>query len=126
MNMLSLKWSTLLVADKNCDDLSRFLVIADAPKDEANVDEIFILAQTLGSGKTDEEIANLIADVPNMQRQIAAQAAEIERLKQAVLDEREACAKVCDAEYESYDEYDRERDGALFCADAIRARGEVK
>ena len=41
-----------------------------------------------------------------------------------IVAEREACAKVCEAEYASYDEFDRERDGALFCADAIRARGE--
>ncbi len=37
--------------------------------------------------------------------------------------EREACAKVCEAEYEGYDWADRERDGAEACAAAIRARG---
>jgi hypothetical protein len=40
-------------------------------------------------------------------------------------DEREACAKVCEAEYEGYDWADRERDGAEACAAAIRARGNT-
>ena len=31
------------------------------------------------------------------ERQLAAKDAEIERLKQAVLDEREACAKICES-----------------------------
>ncbi len=38
--------------------------------------------------------------------------------------EREACAQVCEAEYEGYDWADRERDGAEACAAAIRARGD--
>jgi hypothetical protein len=66
---------------------------------------------------------------------IAAQAAEIERLKalelkvgdvlqQAILNEREACAKVCEEINSLEDSYgDRVE---LICADAIRARGEVK
>jgi len=39
--------------------------------------------------------------------------------------EREACAKVCEAEYEGYDWADRERDGAEACAAAIRARSKA-
>ena len=54
----------------------------------------------------------------------------VELYEQAIVlarqEEREECAKVCDEEYNNYDEYDRERDGASFCADAIRARGGVK
>ena len=46
-----------------------------------------------------------------------------EGLEAEVLMEREACAKVCEAEYEGYDWADRERDGAEACAAAIRARG---
>lgn len=38
--------------------------------------------------------------------------------------EREACARVCEAEYEGYDWAEREKDGAEACAAAIRARGE--
>jgi hypothetical protein len=37
--------------------------------------------------------------------------------------EREACAKVCEAEYEGYDWADREKDATEDCARAIRARG---
>jgi len=37
--------------------------------------------------------------------------------------EREACAKVCEAEYEGYDWADREKDATEDCAQAIRARG---
>jgi len=49
------------------------------------------------------------------ERQLAAQAAEIERLKQAVLDEREACAAECRNWWKAED-----------CEKAIMARGEVK
>ncbi len=45
--------------------------------------------------------------------QTAAQAAEIERLKQAVLDEREACVAECRNWWKAED-----------CENAIRARGE--
>jgi len=37
--------------------------------------------------------------------------------------EREACAKVCEAEYEGYDWADREKEATEDCAQAIRARG---
>jgi hypothetical protein len=37
--------------------------------------------------------------------------------------EREACAKVCETEYEGYDWADREKDATEDCAAAIRARG---
>jgi hypothetical protein len=37
--------------------------------------------------------------------------------------EREACARVCEAEYEGYDWADREKDATKDCARAIRARG---
>ena len=49
----------------------------------------------------------------NRRREIAA----------AVEAEREACAKVCEAEYEGYDWADREKDATEDCARAIRARG---
>ena len=54
--------------------------------------------------------------------------------KALVLDEREACAKVCENEakeherntYDAYDgRYDWKADGANDCADAIRARGNT-
>jgi hypothetical protein len=54
-------------------------------------------------------------------------------IEKAVADEREACAKVCDAEarqfernsdgYSRDEQYDWKADGAHDCADAIRARG---
>lgn len=51
-------------------------------------------------------------------------AEEIERLRRATFDEREACARVCKREFEGYDWADREKDAAADCAAAIRARGE--
>lgn len=48
------------------------------------------------------------------ERQLAQKNAEIEKLKQAVLDEREACAKLCDDDLK------------IKLATAIRARGGVK
>jgi len=48
-----------------------------------------------------------------------------EGLEVEVLMEREACAKVCEAEYEGYDWADREKDGAEACAAAIRARSKT-
>ena len=51
--------------------------------------------------------------------QTAAQAAEIERLKQAVLDEREACARTA-SEHACYGHNGHR------IAKEIRARGEVK
>jgi hypothetical protein len=38
--------------------------------------------------------------------------------------EREACAKVCEAQYRDYEWAIHERDGAESCAAAIRARGQ--
>ena len=55
-------------------------------------------------------------------------------INEAVLDEREACAKVCDEEKESFmrdafgsddGRYDWKADGAMNCADAIRARSNT-
>ena len=75
------------------------------------------------------------------ERQLAAKAAEIERLKtasetmagmvlKAVIDESEACAKVCeqkvDAEYATGKVDHNEMGWAQSCAIAIRARGEDK
>lgn len=48
--------------------------------------------------------------------------AENERLREAVLAEREACAKVCEARYMG--DNNREDMEARRCAAAIRARGE--
>ena len=48
-----------------------------------------------------------------------------EGLEVEVLMEREACAKVCEAEYEGYDWADREKDGAEACAAAIRSRSKT-
>ena len=58
-------------------------------------------------------------DIECFRRQTAAQAAEIERLKQAVLDEREACSDIAD-QLGTFG-YDGHK-----IAKAIRARGEVK
>jgi hypothetical protein len=58
--------------------------------------------------------------------QIEQQAAEIERLKQAVLDEREACAKLCVHIGSTKGNCDPHFDMADECAEQIRARGEVK
>ena len=44
-------------------------------------------------------------------------------VEQAVLVEREACAKLCDEEAEQSSS-DHEAGGMYWCADAIRARGE--
>ena len=53
---------------------------------------------------------------------VARKDAEIERLKAAVADEREACAKVCDHfEHQNW-EY---LEGATLCAAAIRARSQA-
>ena len=55
-------------------------------------------------------------------------------VEKAVADEREACAKVCDEEQESFmrdafgsddGRYDWKADGAMNCADAIRARSNT-
>jgi hypothetical protein len=62
------------------------------------------------------------------ERQIAAQAAEIERLKQAVLGEREACAEIAWA-HVCTDECQSDIRGAACCiriAEKINVRGEVK
>lgn len=58
---------------------------------------------------------------------------EIERLRQAILDEREACARVCDEKSEDWSNQESgfradpeimaRSDGAAECAAAIRARG---
>ena len=53
------------------------------------------------------------------EREISQQAAEIERLRQVVLDEREACSDIAD-QLGTFD-YDGHK-----IAKAIRARGEVK
>ena len=53
--------------------------------------------------------------------QLAQRNAEIDRLRQAVLDEREACAKIAD-EYA----LGLERNYSEIIADEIRARGEEK
>jgi hypothetical protein len=63
-------------------------------------------------------------DVPNVSFVYEDWDEELERFAALVAAaEREACAKVCEAEYEGYDWADRERDGAEACAAAIRARG---
>lgn len=51
---------------------------------------------------------------------------ENERLRAAVLAEREACAKLCDVQIESGALSELEKYRAGFIADAIRARGEMK
>ncbi len=48
---------------------------------------------------------------------------EPDAIARAVEAEREACAKLCEAEYEGYDWADREKDATEDCARAIRARG---
>ena len=55
------------------------------------------------------------------EQQIKKQAAEIERLRQSVLDEREACAAIADVYALGL-----ERNYSELIADEIRARGEVK
>jgi hypothetical protein len=76
-----------------------------------------------------EKNASIERSAKCYERQLAAQAEEIERLKQAVLDEREACeavakAHVCDCRCKLTRGVDK------FCkvaiAQEIRARGEVK
>ena len=49
-------------------------------------------------------------------------------VQRAVLAEREACAKVCDAEGREWDSDDQisEKNYAAYCAAAIRARGESR
>jgi len=48
------------------------------------------------------------------------------QLHDAVLAEREACAKLCEQEHDNYlrDEEPDRADGAMWCAAAIRQRGE--
>ena len=53
--------------------------------------------------------------------QLAQRNAEIDRLRQAVLDEREACAKIADEYALGF-----ERNYSEIIADEIRARGEEK
>ena len=55
------------------------------------------------------------------EREISQQAAEIERLRQVVLDEREACAAIADVYA-----LGSERNYSELIADGIRARGEEK
>jgi hypothetical protein len=65
-------------------------------------------------------------DVPNVSCAYEDWDEELERFAALVAAaEREACAKVCETEYEGYDWADRERDGAEACAAAIRARSKA-
>jgi len=59
------------------------------------------------------------------QRQLAAKDEEIERLRQAVLDEREACAKLCVHIGATKGNCDQHFDMADECAEQIRARGKA-
>jgi len=61
------------------------------------------------------------AECECLKRQIKQRDVEIERLRQAVLDEREACAKICDDLHWSWHMGDTS--GPMECAVAIRARG---
>ena len=69
-----------------------------------------------------EKNASIERSAKCYERQLAAQAAEIERLKQAVLDEREACARFCEEINSLEDSYDDRVE--LVCADAIRERNK--
>ena len=55
-----------------------------------------------------------------MEKRIQQLESQLQLCKTAVAAEREACAKVCEARYNSPDFNDE----AIECADAIRARGE--
>ena len=50
---------------------------------------------------------------------------EVARLQKAVADEREACAKVCNARAAEYDGFSAEQNASEKLAEAIRARGNT-
>jgi hypothetical protein len=67
------------------------------------------------------EFANLVAakEQKKWQDQTAVE------IHEAVLEEREACAKVCDARAIEYDGFTEEQNASEKLATAIRARGEA-
>jgi hypothetical protein len=91
-------------------DLERFTIFVAAAQREKVAAWMRSLGYATGHGDTIEALLD------HLGTQIA------QGLEAEVLMEREACAKVCEAEYEGYDWADRERDGAEACAAAIRAR----
>jgi len=98
-------------------ELTEFAALVAAAEREKVAHWMRSLGYATGHGDTIEDLLD------HLGTQIA-EGLEAE-VQAAVAAEREACAKVCEAEYEGYDWADREKDGAEACAAAIRARSKT-
>jgi len=90
-----------------------------------------LITNTKRIQKLEELLAEAYADADEVLRPRVAQLEEqlakyAEAHKEAVADEREACAKVCESQTEGFADASIWDEAALSCAAAIRARSNTK
>jgi hypothetical protein len=105
------------------EDLVRFATLVRAAERKKVAAWMITQGYATGHGDTTEDL------LEELEREIGFKRAElwIKRISEAVLAEREACAKVCDDKHHTW-RWDNEPDsasGPRDCATAIRARGQA-